>query len=243
MRKDGLGKLYDRLTPEERFRLVVESEVRGDEEESARLVRSAPRYTYTEADPAYTSLVQASRDVTWAVCLDLVPILSKVGMIEAFREALPLTYNCCIDEAHSAYLDGDRAGSSRAWRAAGKTGEPPGWRECDEEEEDPELEEALDSITGRIGRFSERFIGLLKDLEFDIAADGRALWEAFSNFSRTELGLEPRKLVKFWYEAALPEIEKLEALTEGFEMDREKLEESEALLKSGWSKLISSGRG
>src|SRR5215208_7086290 len=106
MRKDGLGKLYDRLTPEERFRLVIEAEVRGDEEESARLVRSAPRYTYTEADPAYTSLVRASQEVTWAVCLDLMPSLVKVGMIAAFREALPATYNRCIDEAHSAYLDG-----------------------------------------------------------------------------------------------------------------------------------------
>jgi hypothetical protein len=243
MRKDGLGKLYDRLTPEERFRLVIEAEVRGDEEESGRLVRSAPRCTYTVAVPAYTSLVRSSHEVTWAVCLDLLPSLARMRMIAAFREALPLTYNRCIDEALSAYLDGDKAGSRRAWEAAGKTGEPPGWRECDEEEEDPEVEEALDSITGRIEVASERFTGLLKNLELGIAADARALWEAFSNFSRTELGLEPKKLVKFWYEAALPEIEELEALTEGLEIGREKLEESEALLKSGWSKLMSSSRG
>ena len=59
MKKNGLGKLYDRLTPEERFRLVVEAEVRGDEGESRRLVQSAPRYTYEEADPAYTRLARA----------------------------------------------------------------------------------------------------------------------------------------------------------------------------------------
>src|SRR5215213_5547609 len=105
MRKDGLGKLYDRLTPEERFRLVIEAETRGDEEESGRLVRSAPRYTYTQADPAYTSLVRASHNVTWAVCLDLVPSLAKMQMIAAFREALPLTYNACENDAIDAYLD------------------------------------------------------------------------------------------------------------------------------------------
>ena len=55
------------------------------------------------------------------------------------------------------------------------------------------------------------------------------------------LGLEPKKLVKFWHEAALPELEELESLTEGLEIDWEKLEESEALLKSGWSKLMCSG--
>jgi hypothetical protein len=89
MRKDTLEKLYDRLTPEERFRLVIEAETRGDEEEFGRLVRSAPRYTYTEADPAYTNLVRASQTVTWAVCLDLVPRLAKMQMIAALRDAYP----------------------------------------------------------------------------------------------------------------------------------------------------------
>jgi hypothetical protein len=83
---------------------------------------------------------------------------------------------------------------------------------------------------------------MLKNLELSIAADARVQWEAFSNFSRTELGLEPKKLMQFWYEAALPELEALEELTEGLEIDQERLKESsEALLKSGWSKLMSSG--
>jgi hypothetical protein len=30
MRKDGLAKHYDRLTPEERFRLFIEARARGD---------------------------------------------------------------------------------------------------------------------------------------------------------------------------------------------------------------------
>ncbi len=37
---------------------------------------------------------------------------------------------------------------------------------------------------------------------------------------------------------ALPEIEELERLAESVEVDREKLEENEALLKDGWSKLV-----
>ena len=31
MRKDSLRKFYDRLTPEERFRLYIEAIARGDE--------------------------------------------------------------------------------------------------------------------------------------------------------------------------------------------------------------------
>jgi hypothetical protein len=76
------------------------------------------------------------------------------------------------------------------------------------------------------------------DLELETAAEARALWEAFSNFSHEELGLEPKKLVKFWFEAALSEIEELEALTENVELDREKVEESEGYIRDGWRKLV-----
>jgi hypothetical protein len=68
VRKDGLGKLYDRLTSEERFRLVVEAEIREDKGESRRLVDSAPLCTCTQTDPAYTRRVRASHEITWAVC-------------------------------------------------------------------------------------------------------------------------------------------------------------------------------
>ena len=40
--KKGLGRLYDRLSPEERFRLDVLALARGDEEESERLTATCP---------------------------------------------------------------------------------------------------------------------------------------------------------------------------------------------------------
>ena len=54
---------------------------------------------------------------------------------------------------------------------AEKIGDPPGWREWDEEEEGPEIEKALDSITGHMKGASERFTGLLKNLELGIATE------------------------------------------------------------------------
>jgi hypothetical protein len=236
MRKGGLGKLYDRLTPEERFRLVIEAETREDKRESRRLVDSAPRYAYRQADPAYTRRMRASQGMTWAVCLDLLPRVARMQMVRAFYETLPLTYNACENEAIDAYLNGHKAGSRRAWETAGKPGDPPGWGE--EDEEDSEIEEALGQVAEYIQDASTRFTGLLKDLELETAAEARALWEAFSNFSRVELGLEPKKLVKFWFEAALCEIEELEALTENVELDREKVEESEGYIRDGWRKLV-----
>ena len=234
MKKDGLGKLYDRLTPEERFRLVVEAEARGDERETEWLVRSAPRYTYEEADPAYTGLARASKDLTWAVYLDLLPRLAQVQIARAFAEILPRVCGAFAKDARASYLSGRREGAQRAWRAAGKEGDSP-----EESGEDgSEGDETLQRMTARMEWASVSFAGLAQDLELEIATDAQALWEAFATFCREELGTEPKKLVKLWFEAALPEIEELERLTEGVEVDTEKLEENKALLEDGWSKLV-----
>ena len=48
--KKGLGCLYDKLSPEERFRLDVLALARGDEEESERLTATCPRRGYTMND-------------------------------------------------------------------------------------------------------------------------------------------------------------------------------------------------
>jgi len=237
LRKDGLSGLYYRLTPEERFRLVIEAEARGDEEESRRLVQSAPQYTYTGTDPAYTDRIRATQQVTMLMCLDLAPCLAEVHSIGCFREALPMTHIACINEAHFAYLDGREAGLKEGWRAAGMKGEPPN---ADKEGKDSEIEEALERMTQTLEGASERFLDLLEKLKLEVVGEAGALWEAFSIFSCEELGLEPKKLVKMWFEPALFDIEELEMLTEGMELDREKVEEYETLLKRCWSKLIGS---
>ncbi len=48
--KKGLGRLYDKLSLEERFRLDVLALARGDEEESERLTATCPRRGYTMND-------------------------------------------------------------------------------------------------------------------------------------------------------------------------------------------------
>jgi hypothetical protein len=45
--KKGLGRLYDRFTLEERFRLNVLALVHADEEESERFIAAYPRRDYT----------------------------------------------------------------------------------------------------------------------------------------------------------------------------------------------------
>ena len=132
--KKGLGKLYDRFTPDERFRLDLEAMTRGDEEESRRLVDSCPRKSYTMTDIAFTDRWLGSEVITLTMCIDLAQPLSKLRMIIAFREALPSTYNACENQAILAYLDGYEAGARQAWEEAGMEGDPPRWSNGDQEE-------------------------------------------------------------------------------------------------------------
>lgn len=53
-----VAKLYDRLTPQERLRLVMDAFAREDDGEAERLVRACPRYTYTMKDWEYTQLYE-----------------------------------------------------------------------------------------------------------------------------------------------------------------------------------------
>jgi hypothetical protein len=87
--KKGLGRLYDRLTPEERFRLDVLAMARGDEEESERLTTTCPRRDYTMNDWDFVGRWEAARDLAMLAYVDVVRRLDKIKMIGAFRSFFP----------------------------------------------------------------------------------------------------------------------------------------------------------
>ncbi len=240
MKKDSLGKHYDRFTPDERFRLAIEALVREDEAEVNRLRDTCPREIYRMTELAYRERITRSMEMTMGVCLDLVPLLEQLKMIEAFRNTLPLTYNCCQDEAILAYFDGRELGSRRAWAAAGKAGDLPGWEGGDEEEEDRAIEDDLNRISGRLEKVSGSFVGALRELERSIAGAALTIWEAFASFCNEELVTEAETVVKVWFEPMLPEIEKLKNLPDQPEVDPDVRKEYEATLKRGWSELTRS---
>jgi hypothetical protein len=155
-------------------------------------------------------------------------------MARSFAEILPLACGAFAEDARTCYLRGRREGAQRAWRAAGREGAPP------EEPEGggSEAEEAVTRMSARMQWASVGFAGLTQDLELRITTEAQALWEAFGSFCREELGVEPKKLVKLWFEAALPEIEELERLTQDAEPDQEKVEKNQTLLKDGWRRLM-----
>ena len=98
MRKDKLGEFYDRLDPDERFRLALEATARGDEEEIERLRDTCPRVRYTAIDIAYSDSISGSLKMTMLICQLLAPSLPKIRTLAAFRKVLSYAFDHCITQ-------------------------------------------------------------------------------------------------------------------------------------------------
>jgi hypothetical protein len=167
--KKALGRLYDRLTPEERFRLDVLALARGDEEESERLTATCPRRGYTMNDWGFVGRWEAARELAMLTYVDVVRRLDKINVIGAFRGLFPYLSTISQDDVHSAYFDGHRAGSRHAWNMSGRTGEPPGWETDEEQAErnsDPAIDEDLRKWTDE-GMYA-RLEGRLEEMEREL---------------------------------------------------------------------------
>jgi hypothetical protein len=82
----GVTRHYGQLDPGERFRLALEAGARDDDRERARLAQSAPMYPVRVTDPAYTDLVDASRELALVVALDLAPRIATLRLLTAVPE-------------------------------------------------------------------------------------------------------------------------------------------------------------
>ena len=236
MRKDKLGKLYDRLDPDERFRLGLKAAARGDKEDMKRLRDTCPRETYTANDTAFTNRISGSQAMTMRLFEHLAPSLTKLRTLTAFREALPYTFDNCINEARLAYLRGHERGASRAWEAAGKNGNPPIrlWKKA-----------KLEDLHTIEGHFREKLVfSLLDEVEERERRTARValtVWRAFARVCNEHLQLEPETLLGAWCKPLLPEIEELESLPDPPEVDPKILQEYEEAFKQVWEDMTRSG--
>ena len=246
MRRDRLGKLYDRLTPEERFRLDVLAMARGDEEESERLVGSCPRRNYVMNDWAFVGRWQAARELAMLAYTDLAKCMDKIQMIAAFRVVLPYLRTVWENDTHSAYFGGHHAGSHHAWRLAGKDGEPPGWENDEEEAErnaDPAIEADIEKWSGKVGETDDRLSGALDNLEGELAAQGLAVWSAFAHFCEREMGLEADKVLAALAPPLAERVRGFGELAERLQVvpDTESVEEYRAIMEEAWGRVLEKG--
>jgi hypothetical protein len=90
MNAKALARHYDRLTPEERFRLLLAAGARGDRAEQDRLVRAARTATYSTSDHA--PFARAFEEVVTLTYIELVEEAAR------YRDALA--------QAHDSELSG-----------------------------------------------------------------------------------------------------------------------------------------
>src|SRR5687767_9811980 len=218
--KKGLGRLYDKLSPEERFRLDVLALARGDEEESERLTATCPRRDYTMYDWGFVGRWEAAQELTLLAYVDVVRRLDKIKMIGAFRGLFPYLSNIWQDDVHGAYFDGHKAGSRHAWNRSGKTGEPPGWEADEEEAErnaDPAMEEDLQKWTGE--RRYAHLEGKLEEMERELVREALTAWLGFADFCAQEMGLEAEKLLEALARPFAERVRDLEGLSARHEVE------------------------
>jgi hypothetical protein len=239
--KKGLGRLYDRLTLEERFRLDVLALARGDEEESERLTDTCPRRGYTMNDWVFVGRWEAARELAMLACMDVARYLDKIKMIATFRGLFPYLNTIWQDDAHWAYFDGHRAGSRHAWKRSGKRGEPPGWEADEEEAErngDPTIDEDLKKWTGE-GRYAS-LEGKLEEMERELVGEALTAWSGFARFCEQEMGLEAKELVEALarpFAEGVRELEELSARHE-VEADVEGVEGYLVMMTEAWRREL-----
>jgi hypothetical protein len=243
--KKGLGRLYDRLTPEERFRLDVLALARGDEEESERLTATCPRRGYTMNDWDFVGRWEAARELALFAYVDVVRRLDKIKMIGAFRSFFPYLSTIWQDDVHWAYFDGHKAGCLHAWKRSGKTGEPPGW-EAEEEEAvaernaDPTIDEDLQKWTGE-GKYA-RLEGKLEEMERELVREALTAWLGFARFCEQEMGLDAKDLVEALARRIAEVVRDLEELSVRHEVeeDAQDVEEYLAIMTEAWRRILES---
>src|ERR671917_1756673 len=124
---EGLHRHYDKLEPEERFRLDVLATARGDAQESERLVRTCNRRHYVMNDAGFVERWRSAIEITLRVYIPLGEQLAKLRMVDAFRVFVPYSQTLSSNMVLDAYYRGHEAGSRHAWAHAGKGGAPPAW--------------------------------------------------------------------------------------------------------------------
>ncbi len=246
-KKSGLHGMYDRLEAEERFRLDLLATARGDVQESERLLRTCPRFSYTMNDRAYVGRWTGTYEIALRMYIAINNTLSKLQMIDAFRELIPYSQELSHNIAFDAYFEGHRAGSYHAWNHAGKTGYPPAWSgddiSPDEDEQDADMERDMQELDATAEKYGELLPELMDRLERDLATEAFSLWEGYRAFCEESVGVAAEKVAAVVLEPAAERLEGLKSRAERLkiEAEAETVEQVREGLAEAWRKVEERG--
>jgi len=242
--KKGLTSMYDRLTAEERFRLVVEACAREDERETERLTNTCPRKTYEMNDLAFVGRLIASQLLSSYVCAELVEVVGMLRTIEACREALETYQEALfsslervIEEAALSYHQGWDTGCDHAWQAADKHGPFPWNDKTTLNERAKEMAETI-RAESRSKASNGSYRNPLEEINEALRVRAWSVWDAFSRFCREQTDLEPETVLPACFPPALGLPEELKNVAGSAQTDSTLSEDYEAMLIRSWRELV-----
>ena len=249
MSKKGLHKHYDRLTPEERFRLDVLAMARGDSRESERLVSSCPRFSYVMNDAGFAERWRGAIEMTLRVYVPLGEQLAKLRMIDAFRVFVPYSQTLLSNVALDAYYKGHESGSRHAWAHAGRGGAPPAWPddgpdgelvEPEEDERDPAMEREADELEAAAEQYNGFLPDVLDKLERRCVKEAFGIWSGYAAFCEDDMGVAAEKIATVVLEPAMASIGDVRARAErlGVEPDAELVGRVREGLAEAWRSTV-----
>jgi hypothetical protein len=83
-----LIRMYDKLTPHERFLLTLAAKARGDHTEAERLVRECPKHSYYLRDADFDERIEASQWLGLAVMTDTMKMLGWLDLLAVLQPLL-----------------------------------------------------------------------------------------------------------------------------------------------------------
>ena len=252
MSKKGLHGHYDRLTPEERFRLDVLATARGDSRESERLVASCPRFSYTMNEMGFVERWRSAIEITLRVYIPLEEQLAKLRMIDAIRVFVPYSQTLLSNVALDAYYKGHEAGSRHAWAYSGKSGAPPAWPEDgpegelvepEEDEQDPAMEREADEVEAVAEQYNKFFPEVLDELERRCVGQALSIWSGYAAFCEEMVGVSAENIAAVVLAPVVGGIEEMRARAGrlGVEVDAGLVEQMREGLAEAWRTVEARG--
>jgi hypothetical protein len=224
------GRLYAAITPEERFRLIMQARARGDEADDKRLMNTCPRKTYTMRDADVVERLEAVEKLALCVCLELAAPLSKLQILKAQEQCLRHLKSTEADLICQAWYSGYTHGRAEGWRLDG-IGEEP-LETCDEDGdgEEPPLPEDESPAAHWLTGVNSRLIRELAPIVLD-------QWDAFTLFCQEDLRLESETVLKVCMPPAFETVQIALAQMQGIKADPKQVEERRDLLRQLWRRL------
>jgi hypothetical protein len=184
-------KLYETLTPHERFVLTVEAMARKDDVEADRLADSCPRKVYRVEDAEFRDRIRRAYAIAMTVCLNMREGMAQIRMAKTFRQVHKSFSGPVAKLAEVALLYGRDYGR---WEAGAiDTVDLPDQATVTAElATRPDLRQQLADVREIAG---EATLMIADTLQYAVgqavAIDLLSQWEGFGRFCRETLGAEP----------------------------------------------------